>query len=83
VPTIRQVEEALAKRPHEPAPRRRPAPWRLTNEALRWRVEKDQAPLEARNALLPLLDEARRTRWIAIASLAVSVATLLVVLFRG
>jgi hypothetical protein len=83
MPTIRQLEKALAKRAPEDATHRPSEPLGLSPEALRWSMEKDAAPLEAKNALLALLDEARQTRWIALASLAVSVATLLVVLIRG
>ncbi len=46
-------------------------------------AKKDLAPVEAKNALWALLNEARWTRWIALASLLVSLVTLLVVLFRG
>ncbi len=82
MPTLRQLEEAWAKQPSENVTRP-PEPWRVSPEALRWGLEKDLAPVEAKNALLKLLDEARRTRWIALASLVVSIATLLVVLLRG
>ena len=82
MPTIRQLEEALAKQPARDAARP-PDPLRLSSEALRWGLENDLAPVETKNALWALLDEARLTRWIALASLLVSLATLLVVLLRG
>lgn len=79
--TIRQLEEALAKQPAKDVARP-PDPLRLSPEALRWGLENDLAPVEAKNALWALLGEARLTRWTALVSLLVSFATLLVVLLR-
>lgn len=48
-------------------------------EERREEEERQSAPVVAKNVLLALLSEARRTRWIALVSLGVSVAALLVV----
>jgi hypothetical protein len=82
------LEEALLRRPDEPAEPVRSA-LKPNWESLRWGLERDGAPFVVRDAVLALLDEARasarRDRWatlIALAGVAVSIATLLVVLFR-
>jgi hypothetical protein len=83
MPTVRQLEEILAQQPSEDAtPSKRP--WEITSvEALRWGSRRTSRRSKLRNTLLALLDEARRTRWIALANLVISFATLLVVLLRG
>ena len=50
---------------------------------LRDEEERRSAPVVAKNVLLALLGEARRTGWIALVSLVIALATLLVVLLRG
>ena len=85
VPTIRQIQEALAKQAPEELedsepPRAPPVreALRLSPDVIRFRAEKDAAPLVARDALLDVLAEARATTRLARWTLLVAAVTLLV-----
>ena len=77
MPTIRELEEALARELPEDAEQERwdPARTLLSPEAMRWSMEKESAPIAMRDALLSVLAEARATnrfaRWtLVVAALA-------------
>jgi hypothetical protein len=93
--TVRELQERLAQENTERGESRR-THWRLRNlstisaESFAWEAEKRVAPVIAKNALLAMLGEARRTTrwarltfWIACTSLVVSIGSLVIVLYRG
>jgi hypothetical protein len=88
MPTIRELEEALAKRPPDEGERQRSRlPWTLSPEAMLWSAEKETAPIAMRDAMLAVLAEARATtrlaRWtllVAVVALVCSAASIAITL---
>ena len=85
VATIRQLEQVLrAQQDQKPQLHKL---WQPSPEVIRSEMERQAAPVATRDAVLALLTEVRaKARWdrrIALASLAVALATLLLVLLRG
>ena len=90
MPTLRQLEEALSRDPSKDAERPLSDLFRappLDPDVFRWRAEKESAPIEARDALLAVLAEARATtrlvRWtlvVAVLALVVSLAGIVIAL---
>jgi hypothetical protein len=75
MPTIRQIEQALAKQPPEERGAEPPSLLRLNPQVMRYQADKEAAPLVTRDILLDVLAEARATtrlaRWtLVVATLA-------------
>ena len=77
MPTIQELQEALAKEPPKEGEQERWSPLRLSPDVMLSETERNVAPLVTRDALLALLAEARATTQLARRTLVVAALALL------